>query len=52
MKVFWQQCEGQVIDGFPLRQYLGGGEDQAVFLTEYGGETPRKAAIKLTHADP
>ncbi|HEV8040826.1 MAG TPA: TonB family protein [Bryobacteraceae bacterium] len=52
MKVFWQQCEGQVIDGFPLRQYLGGGEDQAVFLTEYGGEVPRKAAIKLTHADP
>ena len=52
MKIFWQQCEGQVIDGFPLRQYLSGGEDQAVFLTEYGGETPRKAAIKLTHADP
>jgi TonB family protein len=52
MKIFWQQCEGQVIDGFPLRQYLGGGEDQAVFLTEYGGETPRKAAIKLSHADP
>jgi TonB family protein len=52
MKIFWQQCEGQVVDGFPLRQYLGGGENQAVFLTEYGGETPRKAAIKLTHADP
>jgi TonB family protein len=52
MKIFWQQCEDQVIDGFPLRQYLGGGEDQAVFLTEYGGETPRKAAIKLTHAEP
>ena len=52
MKVFWQQCEGQVIDGFPLRQYLGGGENQAVFLTEYGGEAPRKAAIKLTRADP
>jgi TonB family protein len=57
MKAFWQQCEGQVIDGFPLRQYLGGAEDQAVFLTEYGGEThvgepQRKAAIKLTRADP
>lgn len=52
MKAFWQQCEGQVIDGFPLRQYLGGGEDHAVFLTEYGGETPRKAAIKLAYADP
>ncbi len=52
MKVFWQQCEGQVIDGFPLRQYLGGGDDHAVFLTEYGGETTRKAAIKLAHADP
>jgi TonB family protein len=52
MKVFWQQCEGQVVDGFPLRQYLGGGEDQSVFLTEYAGEVPRKAVIKLTHADP
>jgi len=52
MKAFWQQCEGQVVDGFPLRQYLGGGEDQAVFLTEYAGENPRKAAIKLTRADP
>jgi TonB family protein len=52
MKVFWQQCEGQEIDGFPLRQYLGGGEDKAVFLTEIGGDPARKAAIKLSHADP
>jgi TonB family protein len=52
MKVFWQQCEGQTIDGFPLRQYLGGGEDQAVFLTEFAGDATRRAVIKLTHADP
>ena len=52
MKIFWQQCEGQVIDGFPLRQYLGGGEDHAVFLTELSGDPARKAAIKLAHADP
>jgi len=52
MKVLWQQCEGQVLDGFPLRQYLGGGEDQAVFLTELGGDPPRKAVIKLSRADP
>ena len=52
MKIFWQQCEGQVIDGFPLRQYLGGGEEHAVFLTELRGDPARKAVIKLTHADP
>jgi serine/threonine protein kinase len=52
MKIFWQQCEGQVIDGFPLRQYLGGGENHAVFLTELGGDPAQKAAIKLSHANP
>jgi TonB family protein len=41
----WKQFEGQVVDGkFHLRQYLAGGEDHSVFLTEYGD---RKAAIKL-----
>ncbi len=52
MQAFWQQCEGQIVDGFPLRKYLGGDDDHAVFLTEYGGEIPRRAAIKLIHADP
>ena len=52
MKVFWQQCEGQVVDGFPLRKYLGGGDDHAVFLTEFAGDATQKAAIKLSHADP
>ena len=59
MNAFWQQREGQVIDGFPLRQYLGGGEDHALFLTEYAAETPgatpgvtqRKFVIKVMHAD-
>jgi TonB family protein len=41
----WKQFEGQVVDGrFHLRQYLAGGEDHSVFLTEYGD---RKAAIKI-----
>jgi TonB family protein len=52
MKVFWQQSEGQVVDGLPLRKYLGGGEDKAVFLTEYAADPARKAAIKLSHAVP
>src|SRR5579871_469855 len=52
MKVFWQQCEGQVIDGFPLRQYLGGGENHAVLAIDLHGHPARKAAIKLSHADP
>ena len=48
---FWKQCEGQVIDGqFPLRQYLGGSDHSAVFLTERGKPQPKKAAIKLVSA--
>jgi TonB family protein len=44
----WKQCEGLVIaDTFPLRQYLGGGTDHAVFLTEFSSPEPRNAAIKL-----
>jgi hypothetical protein len=45
----WQQWEGRVINGrFPLRQYLGGSEQSAVYLTEIDGS---KAAIKLIPAD-
>jgi TonB family protein len=47
-----KQWEGQIVAGiFPLRQYLGGSEHSAVFLTEHGEER-QKAAIKLTPADP
>ena len=49
----WKQWEGQVLNGeFHLRQYLGGCETSAVFLTEYGEGKPQKAAIKLIPADP
>jgi TonB family protein len=45
----WQQWEGRVVNGrFPLRQYLGGSEQSAVYLTEIDGS---KAAIKLIPAD-
>src|SRR5215470_10532921 len=52
MTEFWQQCAGQLIDGFPLHRYLGGDENHALFLTETGADTPQKAAIKLVPADP
>ena len=49
----WKRWEGQVIaDAFPLRQYLGGDEDHAVFLTEYGQPAPQKAAIKIVLGPP
>jgi TonB family protein len=49
----WKQWEGQVVNGeFHLRQYLGGGEHSAVFLTEHGEREPQKAAIKLIPAIP
>jgi TonB family protein len=48
-----KQWEGQIVDGnFPLRQYLGGSDHSAVFLTEHGTDKPQKAAIKLFPADP
>jgi serine/threonine protein kinase len=44
----WQQWEGRVVNGrFPLRQYLGGTKQSAVYLTEIDGS---KAAIKLIPA--
>jgi TonB family protein len=49
----WKQWEGQLVNGnFPLRQYLGGSEHSAVFLTERRGQEPQRAAIKLIAADP
>jgi TonB family protein len=47
----WKQWEGQVVNGeFHLRQHLGGADESAVFLTEYGQPQPQKAAIKLISA--
>ncbi|MFL6436577.1 MAG: serine/threonine protein kinase [Terriglobales bacterium] len=47
-----KQWEGKTVNGiFPLRQYLGGSDRSAVYLTEIGGQNPRKAAIKLMEAN-
>jgi TonB family protein len=49
----WKQLEGQVVNGkFPLRQYLGGSEHSAVFLTEDPEHGLDKAAIKLVSPGP
>jgi TonB family protein len=48
-----KQWEGQMVEGiFPLRQYLGGSDHSAVFLTEFGSGDPQKAVIKLLPCDP
>ena len=53
MSEFWNQCEGQVIDNrFRLRQYLGGTDDSAVFLTQFADPQSRRAAIKFIPAGP
>ena len=47
----WKAWEGRVVAGkFPLRQWLGGSDHSAVFLTEFGRPQARKAAIKLMAA--
>lgn len=44
----WKAWEGRTVEGkFPLRQYLGGSDHSAVFLTEMPGTKSGKAAIKL-----
>jgi len=44
--------EGCAIDGkFPLRQYLGGSDHSAVFLSETAGNAAQKIAIKLIGVD-
>ncbi len=49
----WKQWEGQTVNGtFPLRQYLGGSEHSAVFLTERRGREPQRAVIKLIPSNP
>jgi TonB family protein len=52
MNDVWRQWEGQVADGYPLRQYLGGSERGPVFLTESGRPERHKCAIKFFVADP
>ncbi len=48
----WKSWQGRIVDGkFPLRQWLGGSEHSAVFLTERPGQPSSKAAIKLIVAD-
>lgn len=47
-----KQWVGQMVEGiFPLKQYLGGSEHSAVFLTEYAEGERRKAALKLVATD-
>jgi TonB family protein len=47
-----KKWEGRVVDGkFLLRQWLGGSERSAVFLTERSGNGSQKAVIKLIPAD-
>lgn len=44
--------EGRVIEGkFPLRQWLGGSDHSAVFLTEFAQQPSQRAAIKLIPVD-
>jgi len=48
----WKTREGQVVGGkFSLRQWLGGSEHSAVFLTQQPGQPSANAAIKLIAAD-
>ena len=47
----WKAWEGRVVDGkFPLRQWLGGSDHSAVFLTDKPSQPAQKAAIKLSDA--
>ena len=44
----WKTWEGRAAgEKYPMRQWLGGSDHSAVFLTERSGEGSQKAAIKL-----
>jgi TonB family protein len=46
------EYEGQIVgEGLVLGKYLGGSEHCGVFLTEWEGPEPRRAAIKIIPAD-
>jgi TonB family protein len=48
----WKSWEGRVVEGkFPLRQWLGGSDHSAVFLTELPGGNSQRAAIKFMEPD-
>jgi serine/threonine protein kinase len=48
----WKTWAGRTVDGkFPLRQWLGGSDHSAVFLTERPGQPSSKAALKLIAAE-
>jgi len=48
----WKAWEGRIIEGrFTLRQWLGGSDRSAVFLTGLPGQASQKAAIKLIAAE-
>ncbi len=51
MSEAWKTWEGQAVDGFPLRQYLGGSDHSAVYLTHLNSSGEQKAAIKFIPAD-
>jgi TonB family protein len=51
MSEAWKSWEGQVVDGFPLREYLGGSDHSAVYLTQLNNSGEQKAAIKFVPAD-
>src|SRR6202171_108262 len=51
MSEAWKTWEGQAVDGFPLRQYLGGSGHSAVYLTRLSSSGEQKAAIKFIPAD-
>ena len=48
----WPKCQGEVINGaYPLRDFLGGSEHSAVFLTECKAQNVATAAIKIVPAE-
>jgi serine/threonine-protein kinase len=47
----WKSWEGQTVDGFPLRQYLGGSDHSAVYLTQLSDFPPKNVAIKFILAE-
>lgn len=48
MSEIWNDWRGQIVDGqFHLREFLGGDDESAVFLAEYGEPAGQKFAIRL-----
>jgi eukaryotic-like serine/threonine-protein kinase len=48
----WRSWQGRLVEGkFPLRQWLGGSDHSAVFLTETAAQGSEQAAIKLIEVE-